>query len=295
MPEPKKQVNFFWIAAGIILLTALVITLHWPEITAWRQHKVDVLLRSAKEQKTAEARYSYLQQASLIDSHDPLATEAMAQFWLDRGETDKAIAAYQQGIDNPNYVYLGNLALQNQNYPLALQYFKNANGVDSTTSGLVGEAAADFNLNNITDGCNKALQASKSDLSSEQAKNLLKSCILLGGNNTEAAQLVGQSQPSSREVAYILLSSKVYQQAEQKLNSLEEKGTGDYLVLARLAAARGDITTATKLAEQGIELDKANIELNKALVQYYTILGDNTKKDLYQNRLDQLLFLQQIK
>ncbi len=295
MPESKKQLNFFWIAAGLILVAALVIALHWPEITAWRWHKVDSLLADAKAEQSAEAQYSYLQQAYLLDSKDPLATEALAQFWIRRGDIDKAIQTYQNSIENPNYVYLGNLALQAQNYPLALQYYKKANGGESSANGLSGEAAADFNLGKIDDGCNKALQASKSDLSSESAKKLLKSCIILGGTSTEATQLIGATQPSDRQAAYILLDAKVYKQAEQKLMSLDSKGSNDYLVLARLTAARGNIAEAAKLAEQGTELDKANIELNKLLVQYYSILGDNAKKQLYQNRLTELETLEAIR
>lgn len=295
MPESKRQLSFFWIAAGIILLVALLLALHWPEITSWRQHKIDSLLVTAKEQTSLEARYGYLQQAQLVDSKDPLAAQSMAEFWLERGEVDTAITVYRDSIDNPNYVYLGNLALQAQNYSLALHYFKKANGGDSSANGLAGEAAADFNLGKVGDGCSKALQASKSDLSSEAAKNLVKSCIILGGENTEAAQLVGSTQLSDRQAAYILLDAKVYSQAEQKLAKLEAKATGEYLVLARLAAARGNIVEAAKLAEQGIELDKTNILLNKALVQYYTILVDKSKTEQYQNRLSQLQSLQEVR
>lgn len=295
MSESKKQLNFFWIAAGIIVLSALLIALHWPEITAWRWHKVDSLLTEAKHQTSDEDRYSYLQQAHLIDGNDPLATQAMAHFWIDRGEIDKAINVYADSIDKPNYVYLGNLALRAQNYAQALQYFQRVNGGESSAAGLVGEAAADFNLEKTADGCTKALQASKSDLSSETAKNLLKSCIILGGSNSEATQLIGSTQLTERQAAYILLDAKIYKQAEQRLASLTDKGTGDYLVLARLAAARGKIADAAKLAEAGIALDKSNIELNKALIQYYSILGDEQKKIIYQNRINELELLQSVR
>ncbi len=295
MPESKKQVNFFWIATGIILLTALVITLHWPEITAWRRQKIDSLLTTASQQNSDQSRYSYLQQAQILDSKDPLATQAIAEFWMNRGDVDKAISVYQTGVDTPNYVYLGNLALQAQNYQLALQYFQKANRGDSSANGLIGEAAAYYNLDNITEGCNKAVQASKSNLSSEPAKNLLKSCSILGGDNAEATQLIGTTPLSERQTAYILLDAKVYKEAEQKLTAIQQKTAGDYLVLARLIAARGGIGEAAKLAEEGIALDRSNSQLNKDLVRYYSILGENSKKELYQNRLNQLDTLEQIR
>ena len=295
MPESKKQLNFFWIAAGIILLFAVLIVLHWSEISTYRQHKIDSLLTLAGQQNNDEAKFSYLQQAQLVDIHDPLAVQALAQFWMSRGEVDKAIEVYRGGIDNPNYTYLGNMALRGQDYTSALRYFQKANGGENSASGLIGESSAYFNLDKITEGCNKALLASKSDLSSESAKDLLKSCVVLGGNNSEASQLANINQLTDRQVAYLLLQAKVYKQAEQKLLALPEKATSDYLVLARLSAARGDIKGAIEFAEKGVALNKADIELNKALIQYYSINGDSQNKTLYQNRLEELQTLESIR
>jgi Tfp pilus assembly protein PilF len=87
----------------------------------------------------------------------------------------------------------------------------------------------------------------------------------------------------------------VYKTGEEKLLAVKEKATGDYLVLARLAAARGDIKLAAERAEKGIELDKSNYDLNVALVKYYQILGDKQKEMLYQNRLNELNIIRNIK
>jgi tetratricopeptide (TPR) repeat protein len=293
--SPKPQVKFFWIAAGLILLAGVLIILHLPEITAWRWHTVDTLISKANAQTDDKAKYSYLQQAVLIGGQDPLATQAMAQFWLGRGEVERAVDVYKQGIDNPNYIYLGNLALQAQNYNQAQTFFAKASRDNQTSASLSGESVALYNQAKITEGCDKAVQASKLDLSSATAKDALTDCVVLGGTNAEAVQLAGTKSVTGREAAYILINSGVYKVGEEKLLAVDKKTTGDYVVLARLAAARGDVQHAVELAEQGIALDKSNYALNAALVNYYSILGNNDKLSLYQHRIDELNIVRSVR
>lgn len=293
--SPKPQLNFFWIATSFILLVGVLISLHWPEITNWRTSNIDSLLQKAQNQTNDEARYIYLQQAHLLGSNDALATQAMAEFWLDRGDIQKVISTYQNHINSPNYIYLGNLALQAQSYQQAQGYFARASKDSKTSASLIGEATALYDLDKVGEGCEKATQASKLDLSSQPAKNAITNCITLGGTNSEAAQLAGTKPASEREAAYLLIDSKAYKPGEEKLVAVTEKSITDYLVLARLAAARADTKLAAERAEQGIGLDKSNYDLNVALVQYYQILGNDQKEVLYQNRLNELNIVRSIK
>ena len=266
-----------------------------PEITAWRQHKIDSLLQTASQQTNDDSKYYFLQQAHLLGGGDPLATQALAQFWQGRGELEKAIGVYQESIDNPNYIYLGNLALQSQNYVLAQNFFERASKDNKTSASLVGESAALYNLGKISDGCERAVQASKLDLGSIAAKNAVINCISLGGTSAEAIALAGPKPVSAREEAYMLINSRIYKQGEEKLIAVKVKSIGDYLVLARLAAARGDIKSAAELAEQGISLDKSNYDLNVELVRYFNILGDKQKVDIYQARLNDLNIVRSVR
>lgn len=97
----QARLNFFLIAGGFILLIGLLIALFTPEITSWRLSVVDRLLLQAKMSNNDSQRYSILQQAQLIGYHDPQATEALAQYWLSRGELGQAIATYQAGLPSP--------------------------------------------------------------------------------------------------------------------------------------------------------------------------------------------------
>lgn len=282
-------------ATGIILLVGLLIALYSPEIASWRSKTIDSLIHQAKSQTTDEAKYSYLTQAQLVNNTDPIATQAIAKFWIDRGEVERAIGVYTDAIVNPNYSYLGNLALQAQSYNQALVFFQKANKEDKTSASLSGESAALYNLGKISEGCDKATQASKLDLSSEVAKNALTNCITLGGTSADTVSSSSTNTIADRAAAYTLINSSVFKPGEEKLLAVTTKSVADYLVLARLSAARGDIAQAAQRAEQGIALDKSNIDLNKALVTYYGIMGESQKQSLYQNRLNELIIIRNVK
>ncbi len=287
----KNKLNFFLIAGGFILLFGLLIALFTPNITTWRLSVVDRLLNQAKFEQDDNQRYSLLSQAYLIGLKDPRATEALAQYWLGRGDVNRAISVYRDGLINPNYVALGNLSLRAQNYPKAKEFFYLALKEGENDEGLVGLANTEFNLSNIVAGCEAATKATKQNLDSSSAKAAITSCYMLGGTQTESLGNAPQTALSDRQVAYYLISNQVYKPGETKLLAIKDKTVGDWLVLSRLASARGEMSDAITKAEHGIALDSSNVELNKELISLYKITGNNNKAAEYSERLNQLMFV----
>lgn len=287
----RAQVNFFLIALGFIMLIALLVVALSPQIQAWRRSVIDRLVSQAQHESDENYRLSLLDQAHLVDSNDPVATEALAQYWLSRGESAKAIAVYGS-VDNPNYLRMGYLAQNTHDYSLALNMYKRASGEHQTAESLVGEATALYNQDKIGDGCEKALQAVKLSLQSTAATAAVRNCIILGGTQAEAVSLVGQ-QPglNERETAYFLINNQVFVAGEKKLREVKTPTVTDWLVLSRLVASKGDIALAISQAEKGYALDPANTDILSTLTKLYTIEHNSSKAQEYSTRLQQLEFV----
>ncbi len=268
---------------------ALAIIAFTPQIIAWRLSIVDRLVDQAKNTQNTQQKLSYLEQAKMMVGSDPVATEALARFWLSRGETGRAIAVYQS-VDDPNYLRLGNLALQVQDYNKALVYYKRAGRVHQSAESLSGEAVALYNTDKISEGCEKSAQASKQSLESIIAKNANSSCILLGGTQADATSLVTKSALSQRESAYFLIDNQVYKSGEKLLKEVESKSTTDFLTLARLSASRGELKEAIVFAVQGTKIDQSNSALQSTLVRLYTLVNDPQAAKHHAELLEQLKF-----
>jgi len=270
------------------LLAGILVVVFLPRITSYRYSVAERLIAQSQITNDTKLQLSLLEQAHLIGGGDSRATDALAQFWLSRGEVKKAITVYETS-SLPEYTKLGSLALGAQDYSLALGLYQEASKNQADADTLTGEATALYNLEKTSDGCAKALQANKQNLQSQSAKNAVAICVLLDSSQQEAVTLSG-AQPlmSSREAAYLLINNQVYRIGESKLASIENKTVTDWLVLSRLAIARGDINLAISSAENGALLDRSNIELNKQLVNLYTISGDSAKSNQYSQRLQQL-------
>lgn len=261
-----------------------------PEITAWRLGITDRLIASANRAGTSEKKYSYLSQANIIGFRDPVASNALAEFWIDRGEYKKAISVYKDSIKDPNNVALGILALKARDYELANTYFRVATKQNSTAESNAGEAIALYNLDKITEGCNKSNSAIKLNLKSDLASNAVLSCIILGGKQSDSVSQTDISTLSEREIGYKLVNSLVFNQGEKKLNAIAEKTALDYLLLSRLLASRGEIEEAITIAEKGIGIDSSIVDLYTQLIDLYKIKEDSSQIQKYQNRIDQLKF-----
>lgn len=260
-----------------------------PQIQAWRNRVVDHLIEQSSAASSDNAQYSLLKQASLVGYDDPVAIEAMAQFWLKRGEVDQAIATYQARLREPNPVALGQLALQGQDYTLAHKYFLQADREDLNGAS-AGLAVSYYNQDRLEQGCEASVRAYKLDLQDATAKSLVTTCAALNPSYQEASALVAKPSLSDREVAYLLLDNKIYKLAEPRLQALTTKSIEDYLALARLAAARGELDQATHLALQASAQDKSSIPANELLAQLYTLKNDQSAQALYAARLQQLQF-----
>ena len=127
----QKQLNtkksFVAISVILILIVGLLVVTFMPEITSWRLSIADNLLEKANATKSESKKYSYLNQANLIGFGDPIASNELAEFWIDRGEYQKAIDVYTKNVKDPNYTALGILSLKARDYEQAKQYFEIAN------------------------------------------------------------------------------------------------------------------------------------------------------------------------
>lgn len=290
MKKPRTQTSFLIFAVALLLLAGVLIALSLPRITQYRYSVATRLISQASQTQDIDQQKSLFEQAHLIASDSNEATGALARFWLDRGETSKAIAVYESG-PSPDYNRIGSIALSAQDYSEASRLYQKSSKTQPSTDSLTGEAIALYNQDRIADGCAKAVQASKQSLESQTAKNAVLACIILGGTQAEAISLVGQKPAmSDREIANFLINAQIYKVGESKLMSIESKTVTDWLVLSRLAIARGDTNLAISSAEKGIELDRSNVEINRQLVAIYTLSGNTNKAAEYSQRLQQLEF-----
>lgn len=261
-----------------------------PELTSWRIRLADNLVEKASRVEDDNQRYSYLKQAYIIGFRDPIASNELANFWIDRGEYKKAIDVYLSNIKDPNYSALGILALKARDYELANKYFKKATADNSTAESNSGEAIALYNLDKINEGCDKANTAIKLNLKSELANKAVESCIILGGTQSDSVRATDISTLSERAIGYKLLDSLVFNQGEKRVNAIADKTAFDYLLLSKLLASQGDIDGAIAKIEEGIAIDKSIADNYIHAIKLYKLKSNISKVEEYQNRLDQLKF-----
>jgi tetratricopeptide (TPR) repeat protein len=247
-------------------------------------------LDKAKNSQDVKLKYSYLKQANIIGFRDPVASNELAKFWIDRGEYKKAIEVYKSSIEDPNNVALGVLALKARDYELANKYFQIASGQNSTAESNAGEAIALYNLDKISEGCEKSNTAIKLNLNSGLANKAIGSCKILGGVQSDTVINADISSLSERDIGYRLIDSLVFNQGEKKINAIAEKTALDYLMLSRLLASRGEIDGAIMMAEKGIEIDSSITDLYSHAIQLYKLKNNASKITSYQNRVEQLKF-----
>ncbi|MBI2798024.1 hypothetical protein HYX70_01830 [Candidatus Saccharibacteria bacterium] len=275
-PKPEQKFNFWLLASLVLVALGLLIATWTPQIISWRSKLVDKLVAESNTQNTL----GYLKAAHALAPTDSVATEALAKYYARQGSGTAVLATYEQGIKQPNQIYLGNLALSLQQYDQALQHFYVAERQQPSAASLSGQAAVLFNLGRVEEGCVKAGNAQKLNLNNTQAAGMLQICNLLKANPNEG----------SRADAQLLVQNQIARVGEKWLLATNVKTPNDWLNLARLAAARGDAKLAITRAEEGIKLDQASLQLNEVLVQYYKWAGDSSNAQKYQRRAQQLEF-----
>lgn len=290
----KKQLNnkkiFIYLAIVSSVIFGLYIVVMMPEITSWRLRQSDSLIEKANRVEDDGQKYSYLKQANIIGFRDPIASNELANFWIDRGEYKKAIDVYLSNIKDPNYSALGILALKARDYDLANEYFQRATKDNPTAESNAGEAVALYNLEKINEGCDKANTAIKLNLKSELANKAVESCIILGGTQSDSVRATDISALSERAIGYKLLDSLVFNQGEKRVNAIADKTAFDYLLLSKLLASQGDIDGAIAKIEEGIAIDKSISDMYIHAIELYRLKRNTTKVDEYQNRIYQLEF-----
>lgn len=288
--QPQNSNNFVYLSITLIFIAVLLFAVFLPSITAWRIGITDKLLDKAKNSQDVQLRYSYLNQANIIGFRDPVASNELARFWIDRGEYKKAIDVYKNSIENPNNVALGVLALKARDYEQANKYFQIATRDNPTAESNAGEAIALYNLDKISEGCDKSNTAIKLNLNSGLANKAIGSCKILGGVQSDTVINADISSLSERDIGYRLIDSLVFNQGEKKINAIAEKTALDYLMLSRLLASRGEIDAAITMAEKGIEIDSSITDLYSHAIKLYELKNNASKITSYQNRVEQLKF-----
>ncbi len=276
----ESKFSFALIAVLVLVTTGLLLVVNGPQIASYRSRVVDSLLAKAQASNNTSQQYSYLQAAHELASSDPAAIEALARYYRQSGNELAVLDLYERSIAQPNQIYLGNLALSLQQYDAALSHFFIATRQQQSAASLSGQATVLFNLGRVDEGCAKADQAHKLDLGNAAANGAVQACTILRANK----------DGSDRQAAETLLQNGVAKVGEKWLLSSSTKTPNDWLSLARLAAARGDSKLAISRGEEGIKLDPANPELNRALAQYYGFIGNNAQAQKYQLLYDQLKF-----
>jgi Tfp pilus assembly protein PilF len=252
---------------------------------------VSTLITKSATAKNQAQQEEYLAQANIIGWGGEQAPKALADYYLANGRYDKAWRTLSQWPLKPDYARLGNYALIAQEYTPAQRFYARAISQKGTAAAHVSLAAAQFNRGDLKNGCANAAKATKLDLNYEKAQQMAAVCLLINPKETTLQRanypLLASAQLSSaRGQGVFLIQNKIYKEGEKRLASTA-KAPADWLMLARLASARGDHKLAVQRGEQGINLDRSNPELNRLLADSYRALGQ-AKADFYTRRLESL-------
>ncbi len=287
MNNPRKE-NFLLIAIPVLFLTALAIGINWPQIARARNQAVDNLINRADQSLIAGDRQEYLlylRQASLISPSDPRPRILHAQYYRQIGDLDTALAIYKDGPE-PSYIYLGNLALANQNWPQAMAYFDRSIRDKRIAPGLAGKAIALFNLKQVKQGCDAAKEAYRLDINAPSAEKVAKVCAVLSNEVGEGANILKldtQRLSTKRGRANFLIENGAVVIGENELESSSENTPGDWLLLAHLAMERSDYDKAWLRAEQGLKQVPADANLLQIAIDIKQKLADQSSGQKRQN------------
>ena len=270
---------FGLIAILILVCSGLLLVISLPDIKSWQIHQADKIINLAG-QSSGQARANLLEQAVIVNSGDPLATEYLAQYYKSVGDYKKAIAAYQSSPSSNNNIYLGNLALMSSDYDLARSLFTKSDRVEQTSESLSGLALVDFATNQNTEGCDKVSQAKKLNLSSATVDRVAVICQIQ----------TGKSELNARRQAYLLAESYLYAKAIDKFQTIATKASGDWALLAQLYKAVGDKPASEKAIDSGLSQDPTNKYLLSAKQQQLKNSENTTELKAIQGRIKDLEF-----
>lgn len=239
--------SFGLIALIVLGCLGLLLAVYTPEIKSWRISQADRIINLAG-QSSGQQRASLLTQAVIVNDGDPLATEYLAQYYRSVGDYKAVIGAYQGSPSSSNTSYVGSLALIANDYGLAQALFGKAYKQSQSSENLSGLALVDFATDQTADGCNKSAQAKKLNLSSSSADRVGAICEILSGKSTL----------TPRRQAYLLAESYLYAKALDKLQSIDNKSSGDWMLLSQLYRSIGNKDASIQAINSGLKQDPTN-------------------------------------
>ena len=293
--SPGERSSAPWLIA-IFLACAVIIALVLPQIVKAKNRYLDQRITEAKTAQSAgdfNSAESILERANWVSFGDSRVLLALGQIYQTDGNLPAAIQSYDQLPFTTGYTRLGQAALSYQDYKLAQKVYARAVKTWPMAQNYAALASAEYNLGQTKAGCTAAQAAAKASLVNPEAAQAQLVCLLLQGKLDQARQdfptLTASLTSSPRATAYSLVQAGAIKPGEDKLLKVSEKTTGDWLLLARIAAARGDLKTAAARAESGLKLNLADLALNQAASTYYKSLGNQTKADFYRQRASSTL------
>lgn len=232
-----------------------------PRLVSFRNRLVDAFIVRAEQSKKDGDRgqmFSFLALAQSVSFGDGKASSQAASEYLAIGRYDLAEKTIILSGVRPNYTFLGNIALRAQHYASATGYFSVAVREQKNAKNLSGLGRALISIGQIKEGCAKNDEAIKNDLSDKAAETVAQICQSLKSGKKEG-----------RELAYKEASVFMYGPAEKALLDEQNKTARDWLLLAQVAAARGDIGRAVERIDHGIELDDIDPKLTTFALAVY--------------------------
>lgn len=273
------------------LACAVIIALVLPSITKAKNQYLGQRVAEAKiaqnkgDYSTAE---SILQRANWVSFGDNQVLLALGQTYQADGNLPAAIHAYDQLPFTTGYSRLGRAALSYQDYKRAQSTYIKAVDTWPTAENYAALAISEYNIGRVKAGCEAAQVAAKASLANPDASQAQLACLLLEDKFDQARQdfpaLTSTLSNSPRAIAYALVKAGVVKPGEDKLLKINIKTTGDWLLLARIAAARGELKTAVARTEAGLKLNTADLALNQAAASYYATLDNQAKATFYRQR-----------
>lgn len=275
----NNRFSFWFIAVLTITTAAFVIAVSLPVIQSLQYRGVDKLLQAAKQDSSQVLPLT--QQAAVIGWNDPVAIENLAEVYKQRGESTRVLQTYANAAVATNPIYTGYLALQYGDVSIAQSMFHKAQKDGENAQAQAGLAISSFAADKIEDGCKQAERAVKLDLSDSHGQAAQQLCEILQD----------QSKLSARAQAYVLINNYLYAQGEAKLQATQDKTATDYLILAHVAANRGELSKGIELLKQGLALDPSNPELLQTIITYLQRSNQAGESEQYQTRLSDVLFV----
>lgn len=279
----KKIKNWFTpVAVATLVGGALLLALNMPRLISFRNQLVDHFITQAQSAKTNGDRkkiFANLDLASNVSFGDTRASRLKANELIAIYRYDQAEAVLAGSPGPINYTELGDIAIKAQHYQNAERYYSKANRAHKDSANLSGIALALIGQGKTKEGCDKNEEAVKSNLANKVATKTADVCKLLQTNTND-----------KRSLAYNLVELNLFAPAEKTLLSDQNKQARDWLILAQIAASRGEYERAVERVEFALKLDDRDINILKfAIIAYQNTLDFTNLNDSESSKLNSKL------